>query len=75
MHKRVQQAVNILQDILMGDGEVNTEEAVTQALELLKPVPKAIGKAVGTLNSILFEDELPCRVDDSVRNAMRYIDV
>lgn len=46
MHKRVQQAVNILQDILAGDGEVNVEEALTEALELLKPVPKAIGKAV-----------------------------
>ena len=75
MHKRVQQAVNILQDILAGDGEVDVEEALTVTLELLKPVPEAIGKAVRTLNSILFEDELPWRVEENVRNAIRYIDV
>lgn len=49
MHKRVQQAVNILQDILTGDGEVNVEEALTVTLELLKPVPEAMVKIEGKL--------------------------
>lgn len=49
MHERVQQAVNILQDILAGDGEVNVEEALTETLELLKPVPKAMVKIKGKL--------------------------